>query len=148
MSHSAFLETFITEAFEWTREWERLCLHLGPESPPSDIDHIFRLAHSLKGSAHSAGLDDFADFVHVAESLIELVRSKTLLLSEEIRVCLLDTHMDIEKWLGSIQQGQTESPKVDETKARLEALCHRTAPHVIPPKTSASEPSKPNEAES
>ncbi len=72
---STLIETFKEEALELIQELEAALLEL-EESPedPSQIDRVFRVLHTLKGSGGLAGFDNVAGFCHEAETVFEQVR--------------------------------------------------------------------------
>ncbi|MHB8879451.1 MAG: hybrid sensor histidine kinase/response regulator, partial [Myxococcaceae bacterium] len=69
---------FKEEATESLDRLSRLLLdleHLGPGEPRAGaISEIFRLAHSMKGSAATVGRDDLAEVAHHLESCLDQVR--------------------------------------------------------------------------
>ncbi len=73
---STLIETFKDEALELIQELEAALLELeeAPEDP-SQIDRVFRVLHTLKGSGGLAGFDNVAGFCHEAETVFEQVRS-------------------------------------------------------------------------
>src|SRR5690242_20075916 len=73
------LQTFIAEARELLEQMEAALLRI--EQAPGDADTInaiFRAAHTIKGSAGLFGFDHVVAFTHVAESVLDLVRSDRL----------------------------------------------------------------------
>lgn len=71
-----FHKTFFEESQEGLDAMESALLALDAGSIDTDLVHtIFRSAHSIKGGAATFGFVDVAAFTHVAESLLEEVRS-------------------------------------------------------------------------
>jgi two-component system chemotaxis sensor kinase CheA len=84
------LQTFIVESHELLESMEEALLHI--EQRPDDgdaIGAIFRAAHTIKGSAGLFGLDDIVAFTHVAESVLDRVRSGELRVSPDMAATLL-----------------------------------------------------------
>jgi len=72
-----FHKTFFEESLEGLDGMEAALLALDSGSTDSELVHtIFRAAHSIKGGAATFGFTDVAAFTHVAESLLEEVRSE------------------------------------------------------------------------
>lgn len=71
-----FLQIFLDEARDVLDDCERHCLKLQEGFSAAECDALFRSAHNLKGSARSVGLAAFASFIHAAEDIITLVRSR------------------------------------------------------------------------
>jgi two-component system chemotaxis sensor kinase CheA len=86
----AALQTFIAESRELLEDMEAALLRV--EQAPGDddtINAIFRAAHTIKGSAGLFGLDDIVAFTHVAESVLDKVRSGELGVDAELVALLL-----------------------------------------------------------
>jgi two-component system chemotaxis sensor kinase CheA len=84
------LHTFIIEARELLEQMEESLLRI--EQTPDDrdtINSIFRAAHTIKGSAGLFGLDHVVAFTHVAESLLDKVRSTEIRITSELVALLL-----------------------------------------------------------
>jgi len=72
-----FHQTFFEESREGLDAMEAALLALDSGSTDHELVHtIFRAAHSIKGGAATFGFADMAAFTHVAESLLEEVRSE------------------------------------------------------------------------
>ncbi|MGP1665041.1 MAG: Hpt domain-containing protein, partial [Rhodanobacter sp.] len=72
-----FHKTFFEESHEGLNAMEAALLALDSGSTDTELVHtIFRAAHSIKGGAATFGFSDVAAFTHVAESLLEEVRSE------------------------------------------------------------------------
>ncbi|EIL92361.1 CheA signal transduction histidine kinase [Rhodanobacter fulvus Jip2] len=72
-----FHKTFFEESLEGLDAMEAALLALDSGSTDGELVHtIFRAAHSIKGGAATFGFTDVAAFTHVAESLLEEVRSE------------------------------------------------------------------------
>lgn len=72
-------QTFLEEAGEMLSNAEQCFLDLETsKDDPKLIDEIFRLAHSLKGSAKAVGFGSFGDFTHVLESFLLKIQKKEI----------------------------------------------------------------------
>jgi len=72
-----FHKTFFEESLEGLDAMEAALLALDSGATDAELVHtIFRAAHSIKGGAATFGFADVAAFTHVAESLLEEVRSE------------------------------------------------------------------------
>jgi len=72
-----FHKTFFEESREGLDAMEAALLALDSGATDRELVHtIFRAAHSIKGGAATFGFADVAAFTHVAESLLEEVRSE------------------------------------------------------------------------
>jgi two-component system, chemotaxis family, sensor kinase CheA len=85
MDMDSALQTFIIESRELLQAMEAALLRIEHEAADSDaINAIFRAAHTIKGSAGLFGLDDIVAFTHVAESVLDRVRSNEVVLDNDL----------------------------------------------------------------
>lgn len=92
MSLDQALQTFLIESRELLEAMEDALLEL--ESDPGDkeaIGAVFRAAHTIKGSAGLFGLDAIVAFTHVAENLLDKVRSGEVPVSGDLIALLLSS---------------------------------------------------------
>src|SRR3990167_2917947 len=73
---SQFHQVFFEESHEGLNMMESALLtldvaHLDPET----INAVFRAAHSIKGGSGTFGFTAIAEFTHVLETLLDLIRS-------------------------------------------------------------------------
>lgn len=86
------LKTFIIESRELLESMEASLLRIEQEpNDPDIINAIFRAAHTIKGSAGLFGLDYIVSFTHVAESVLDKVRSGELYIDADLAALLLDS---------------------------------------------------------
>jgi two-component system chemotaxis sensor kinase CheA len=84
------LQTFIAESQELLLLMEDALLRI--EQVPDDVDTInalFRVAHTIKGSAGLFGLTPIVAFTHVAESVLDRVRGNELRVDEALSALFL-----------------------------------------------------------
>jgi CheY-like chemotaxis protein/HPt (histidine-containing phosphotransfer) domain-containing protein len=120
---SQILQEYFLEAREIISECEQAFLQL--ESRPHDhplIDTIFRLIHTLKGSAFTVGLEAFGRFAHRFEHLLDLIRQEKISVSPDIislALQIIDTH---KTWLEALKQDQRHLVDTSHLTNRLDAL--------------------------
>ncbi|TPG46254.1 chemotaxis protein CheA [Rhodanobacter glycinis] len=89
-----FHKTFFEESREGLDAMEAALLALDSGATDHELVHtIFRAAHSIKGGAATFGFADVAAFTHVAESLLEEVRSERRAVDAgliEVLLCSVD----------------------------------------------------------
>ncbi|MFY0752320.1 two-component system chemotaxis sensor kinase CheA [Pseudomonas poae] len=91
MNMDDVLQTFIAESRELLLQMEDALLQI--EKSPQDLDTInglFRVAHTIKGSAGLFGLMPIVEFTHVAESVLDRVRSLEVRVDEALSALFLD----------------------------------------------------------
>ena len=90
MSFEQALYTFIEESRELLAEMEDSLLRVSSQAQPQDcINAIFRAAHTIKGSAGLFGLEAVVAFTHVAETLLDEVRTGEVALNSDLVQLLL-----------------------------------------------------------
>jgi two-component system chemotaxis sensor kinase CheA len=120
MNLDAALQTFIVESRELLESMEDALLRI--EQTPDDADTInaiFRAAHTIKGSAGLFGLDDIVAFTHVAESVLDKVRSGELAVNAHMAATLLASGDHIRELVDGVASG---SDMTDELRAKGQAL--------------------------
>lgn len=83
MEEGNFIKVFKEEALELLGSLEDSLLELenSPEDPDL-ISAVFRVMHTIKGSAGMVGLDNISTFTHEVESILEQVRSGVIQVSK------------------------------------------------------------------
>jgi len=80
-----FKEAFREEAFELLAELEEALLALEEEpEDPETISSVFRIMHTIKGSAAMFGFDDISLFTHEVENIMDLLRAGKLSVTKEL----------------------------------------------------------------
>lgn len=100
------------------------------ELPESDLDVMFRSAHTIKGSSYMVGFQALGDFAHRAEDLLGAVRDGLVRL-EPVVLETLHAALDVMERAVRIASGAQEevAAPLESVKARLQALASgQTAP--------------------
>jgi two-component system chemotaxis sensor kinase CheA len=114
---------FIAESTDLLREMEAALLDCaGGTTDPEKINLIFRVAHTIKGSAGLFGFDDIVQFVHVVETALDLVRLGRVPMSEELVGLLLRCKDHIDVLLGPVSSGGRLDPALQARGEELHAL--------------------------
>ncbi len=84
---------FIDEALQLCEKLESLLLDLN-DTPPSEaeIQEIFRIMHTLKGSSAMFGFSNIQNLSHSLEDVYELIREQKLLFDETILILTFNTN--------------------------------------------------------
>ena len=69
------IQEFATESRDMIEQLEPAIIELGQNSGPETINAIFRLFHSMKGSAGFLEFDHITRVAHAAENLLDLIRN-------------------------------------------------------------------------
>lgn len=106
MNFDDALPTFIEEARELLAQMEEALLRV--EQMPDDaetINAIFRAAHTIKGSAGIFGFDHVVEFTHVAESVLDRVRSNKIQINSDLVVIFLGVCDHLSGLISRIAEG-------------------------------------------
>jgi two-component system, chemotaxis family, sensor kinase CheA len=95
---------FLEEATDSLIEWERACLILESTESDEALDALFRAAHNMKGGARAASLSHFAEFIHRAEDVINLVRKKELPVFPGLITVFLDCQVFLLRWIDALKE--------------------------------------------
>ncbi|HZW25607.1 MAG TPA: chemotaxis protein CheA [Gallionella sp.] len=125
--------TFIAESRELLQNMEDTLLRI--EQSPEDeemINAIFRTAHTIKGSAGLFGLDYIVSFTHVAESVLDRVRSGELRIDGELVAVLLSSGDHIGGLIEHLAAGGGEpSAELQENDRKLVAALQAYLHHGV-----------------
>lgn len=77
------IQEFVTESRDMIEQLEPQIIQLGQDSDPETMNAIFRLFHSMKGSAGFLEFDHMTRVAHAAENLLDLIRNGEITLVPE-----------------------------------------------------------------
>lgn len=117
---SQFNETFLEEAVENISDLEAGLLEL-EAGDQTDLNAIFRAAHSLKGGASTFGFSDIADFTHVLETLLDKARDGDITITSPIVDVLLQS-VDVLNNLVEAARGDAEAKDYQPCLKKLESF--------------------------
>jgi len=121
LNYDAIVKTFKAESQDHLRTLEDRIIAL--EAAPQDeeiLRVIFRIAHTIKGSASCVGLQGVADFAHALEDLLERVRSRKLAVNAQLTTLLLESTDTLKKMISGSVFGEEElAPEHQAVRRRL-----------------------------
>lgn len=107
------IQEFVTESRDMIEQLEPAIIELGHDSDPETMNAIFRLFHSMKGSAGFLEFDHLTRVAHAAESLLDLIRNNEIQLLPE-HVTLFCAACDFSKEaLDSVEANFNDDAMVD-----------------------------------
>ena len=143
------IQEFVTESRDMIDQLEPAIIELGQNSDPETMNAIFRLFHSMKGSAGFLEFDHLTRVAHAAENLLDLIRNNEIELVPE-HVTLLCAACDFAKEaLDMIESDYNDDSMVaaaDEISAKLHDAISQASNDPPPPaseETPAAESSPP-----
>ncbi|MEH3024400.1 MAG: chemotaxis protein CheA [Pseudomonas oryzihabitans] len=126
MNMDEILKTFIAESEELLVQMEAALLQI--EQAPGDselINAIFRAAHTIKGSAGLFGLDHVVAFTHVAESVLDRIRSGELAFDDTLSALFLDVCDHLNGLIAQVASGSAPAADFQAAGAALVARLER-----------------------
>jgi len=114
------LQTFIIEGRELLQQMEDALLLTEQAADDTEtINAIFRAAHTIKGSAGLFGLDFVVSFTHVAESVLDKVRSNELAMDENLVALMLEVCDHLGVLLDHVAAGEAPTQDTSITSQTL-----------------------------
>ena len=147
-----FISIFLSEANEIVEGLENDLVLLEDNKSDEDLlNKIFRSAHTLKSSAGTVGFTTMSELNHVAENLLEKVRSGKLDVTPTMITVLLEFLDTVKIMLQNIIDGKGEADGVDNIeslKAKIKAIAdgNEIDASVQAPTTSSASPTVKKEA--
>jgi len=126
MTTDPLLDTFHREAEELLEMLEEGLLELETASEPAEIiDRLFRAAHTLKGNAGMVGFSEFVRLTHVAENVLDRLRSRTLEVNEGVISAIFSGLDALKVAADNFSRGRAfeATAAYDEAIAELTQLC-------------------------
>lgn len=121
-----FISIFISEANEIVEGLENDLVLLEDNKSDEDLlNKIFRSAHTLKSSAGTVGFTTMSELNHVAENLLEKVRSGKLDVTPTMITVLLEFLDTVKIMLQNIIDGKGEADgvnNIESLKAKIKAI--------------------------
>lgn len=128
----AFRATYLQECTELLTDMEERLLALDLSNAENESLHaIFRCAHSIKGGAGAFGLTEIAQFTHVLEAVLDMLREGTLNPTREVVDLLLLSRDVVWQMVAAAREDRPLSKGLGtEVVLKLQELCAatRTAP--------------------
>lgn len=119
----AALPTFVAESSELLREMETALLACEQSDPDAEtVNAIFRVAHTIKGSAGLFGLDAIVSFTHVVEGVLDRVRAGKAGFTRKLATVLLGCRDHMQRLIDAVAAGGTGSELKADGDALLQEL--------------------------
>ena len=121
---SQFHQVFFEESYEGLDVMESALLNMDVNQVDSEtINEIFRAAHSIKGGSGTFGFSVIAEFTHVVETLLDLIRSDQFEMQAEHINLFLQSVDCIRTMIQELEQGQScDTTLASELKAKFTEL--------------------------
>ena len=115
---------FKAETLSQLEHLEEVILKMEQGNSVSDgVSELFRVMHSIKGTAGFFGLDALGKLAHLAETLLSAIRDHQAKMTQKVTNLLLDT-VDL---LGQMLQSKEETGQLERVTAKLQAELEQPA---------------------
>lgn len=120
INNEELLKDFFSEAEQqvFTLESNILVIENDPSNHDA-IDEIFRAAHTLKGGSATVEMHELSGFTHVIEDLLDVIRSGSVKINENVVNVLLKSLDVIKAMLEARSSGSVYGADVSQLKAEL-----------------------------
>ncbi len=98
------LNCFIDESSDLLIKWESICFELEEAPTEDNWNNLFRVAHNLKGTSRSVGLDAIGAFVHRVEDGITLAKQGKIFVNKEFIQALLKAQSILQTWTQDVKK--------------------------------------------
>lgn len=78
------LQAYMEETEELMQRAEECVIRLEMEYSSVDINELFRIAHTIKGSSHMVGFEDIGNLMHKIEDMLDYARNGAILFDQSI----------------------------------------------------------------
>lgn len=135
-----YVETFRQEAFDLLADVEQIVLAMEEDPGNRDnINRLFRVMHTIKGSGAMFGFDQIASFAHHVETVLDMVRSDQMLVTEELVDLVLSSRDQINLMLNATNGMSAVDDTITESiVSRLSALSAQDDPSTVTEHTESS----------
>jgi len=134
IDRDALLQVFLAESEENLTAMEAAILAVERRHDDSQaVQKLFRLAHTLKGNASTLGFAELVSFTHALEDLLDRLRSRELVASDDVATLLLECVDALRELLAAARTGATAPPQHEALAQRLRSLLEDAANAVPAP---------------
>ncbi len=80
----SMLQAYLDETEELMQKAEECIIKLETNYSPVDVNELFRIVHTIKGSSHIVGYEDIGNLMHKIEDLLDCARNGSILFDQSI----------------------------------------------------------------
>ena len=78
------IQSYMEETEEMLQRAEECIIRLEMEYSSVDVNELFRIAHTIKGSSHMVGYEDIGNLMHKIEDMLDCVRNGSIAFEQSI----------------------------------------------------------------
>lgn len=121
------IESFIAEAYERLDDAEIQLEKLGCADDSTCLNSVFRLFHSVKGSAGFLGFENIKSLTHEAETLLEVFLKGKIDVDPDSLDVILKTIDSLRGIVGTVERDNSDDESAAEAKERTASVAGRIA---------------------
>ena len=80
----SMIQYYMEETEDMLQKAEECLIRLESEYSSDDVNELFRIAHTIKGSSHLAGYEDIGNIMHKIEDMLDCARNGSILFDQSI----------------------------------------------------------------
>jgi len=80
----AMIQSYMEETEDMLQKAEECIIRLEMEYSSVDVNELFRIAHTIKGSSHMVGYEDIGNLMHKIEDMLDCARNGSILFDQSI----------------------------------------------------------------
>lgn len=119
-------QMLLDEVEDTLLQFESRCLKIDETTASSELSHLFRFAHNIKGACRVYGLQELGSFMHLFEGLIEAYKNHPQLCDSSSVDFLLSVQKFLMDWVHELTDDENYSPDtsifVSEFKIKTASL--------------------------
>jgi len=128
------LQSYLEETEELLQSAEECMIRLEESFSQREINELFRIAHTIKGSSQLMGYEDIGDLMHKIEDMLDYTRNGRLELNKDIMDCCFEGLDLVKKMLEYKLEAGSEPEKsqlpeaADHLKAKIKQIIQQPIP--------------------
>ncbi|XDD47969.1 chemotaxis protein CheA [Leptospira sp. WS39.C2] len=123
MDLTEVIDAYLVESEELLRDMEKILLHTESSLPTDDdLNAIFRVVHTIKGTAGMFGFESTVSFTHVVENLLDDLRSHEIQFHPSLTEILLKAKDHLSFLVVAETKGQISNDKISYGLSILEEM--------------------------
>lgn len=108
----SMIQSYMEETEDMLQRAEECIIRLEMDYSELDVNELFRIAHTIKGSSHMVGYEDIGNLMHKIEDMLDCVRNGSILFDQSI-VQLCFEGLDIVKQMLQYKKGMGSSETIE-----------------------------------
>lgn len=120
----SILLTYLEETEDMLQKAEECLIRLEMEYSTVDVNELFRIAHTIKGSSHMVGYEDIGNLMHKLEDVLDCARNGRIQFDQSIVSLCFEGFDTVKRMLQQKKEpdGETNSANLLDAASRLNEM--------------------------